>query len=484
MKKIIYILIISLSIITTQSAFSEEKKFSTGDVCRANCRTNEGVICLERGPCEPVNKFLLEAARECRENPSARFLPATKLVFADILFLILRLDKEIPMDKVEHLDENGRYAIEAKALKDKGIDIFVDTNPLSPVAREDLANVLKNVPVERGLGLSTGLPNQMFDLKNERFGIYDLEIYVDEGNGYELWGQKNNFSQSGPLSKDYVAKISSCEDAMVFFGDNINGKIPFTGSKIKARYKYYGRDEDMVTECELAMLLSDPDIAKSLKEAYNPSRALTKENFVDLLIKTMHLDKNLPRDYYTLSAKELYKLQTELLARNGIDIFLGSDPSEPLTREELARVLYDSPVEEVLGLSNGEANQRFELNNAGFVIYDLHIYVKEGTDYEEWVKKDSFIDSSSSSKDYLVRLDSGNYASVYFGDNKKGKIPIAGSPIKVKYRLYAPVSMFTEDDIICVLGRRVPVVEAYEPPPGPPDFPPPADGFDDPATHI
>jgi hypothetical protein len=464
-------------------AWALETKFSEGDVCKAKCRLDEGMVCLERGPCEPINKFLLDAAKECRDNPAARYLPITKLLFVDVLSLVLRLDKEFP-ENIDSLNNEERYKLETKLLKDKGIDIFIGTGPLSPLTREELAVVLKRVSVEKDLGFSTGLSGQAFDLKNEKFVIYDVQLYVDEGAGFELWERKNDFAGSLPTSKDYVAKLDSCDDARVVFGDNEKGKIPLTGSRLKALYKYYGREDEMVTECEIAMLLSNPDVAKSLKNTYNPSRVLTKENFVDLLIKTMGLERNLPRDYYTVSEQELYKLQTELLARNGIGIFVGSDPHELLTREELARVLYDSPVEEVLGLSNGAPNQEFGLNNAGFVIYDLHTYVKEAVDYEEWNRRDGFIESSSMSKDYLVKLDSGNYASIYFGDNRKGKIPVAGSPIKVRYRLYAPVSMFTEDDIICVLGKRVPVVEAYEPPPPPPDFPPPADGFDDPATHI
>ena len=71
--------------------------------------------------------------------------------------------------------------------------------------------------------------------------------------------------------------------------------------------------------------------------------------------------------------------------------------------------------------------------------------------------------------------------------NRLGMKPGGGIPnlIKaLKYRLYAPTAMFTEDDIICVLGKLRPVAEAYEPPTSPFEFPEPTDGYDDPATHI
>src|SRR3989338_7935413 len=154
------------------------------------------------------------------------------------------------------------------------------------------------------------------------------------------------------------------------------------------------------------MLLSNPAITKSLKDKYNPARPLTKANFADLLIRSMRIQKKLPSNYADLAPEKLYLLETQLLSKNGITIFTGSRPSDLITREELARVLYNYPVVEIIGKSNGKENQRFELNNAGFVIYDLHAYVNEGAKDEEWNKKNNFIESSSASKDYVAKLDS------------------------------------------------------------------------------
>ncbi|MBU1147431.1 MAG: hypothetical protein KKD11_03685 [Candidatus Omnitrophica bacterium] len=479
MRKIVSVIII-FSILTIASASAMAKQ--DADVCRTRCRIDEGVICLERDPCAPENEYLLKTAKDCREEPVAKYMPITKLLFVDILSQVIRLDKEFAQN-VDRLTDEERYILKAELLERKGIDIFVGTKPLSPLTREELAAVLKNITIEKYLGLSSGLPGQMFDLKNDEFIVYDVEIYADEGKGFEAWERKKTFEESESGAKHYVAKLDSCDAAMVVFGDNEKGKIPETGSRLKTVYKFFGRDDEMVTECEVAMLLSDPDVARALKDKYNPSRLLTKANFVDLLIKTRHIENQLPRNYVVLTEDEIYRLQTEILWKHGIDIFVGTDPDELLTREELARVLYDSPVQEIIGISDGSQGQSFELKNAGFIIYDLHTYVDEGSGYEEWYKKESFFESSLASEDYLVRLDSGNYASVYFGDDKQGKIPAVNSPIRVTYRLYAPVAMITEDDIICVLGRIVPVAETYIPPMPPPEFPPPTDGYDDPASH-
>jgi len=453
-------------------------------VCKTGCRANEGVICLERGPCEPANDALENAARECREGGPSMYEPVTKLTFLDIFSQVLRLDRDLP-GTIDNLSYRQRYELESRLLAGKGIDMFVGTNPEDYFTRDELIAALKPVNIEDDLGLSTGLESQSFDLHNEKLVVYDPALYVDEGRGFELWQRKENFRQSLGNEKHYVAKIDDCNNARIVFGDNKNGKIPDVGARLKAGYKIMGRRDEVVTKCEIVMLLSNPVIAKSLKDKYNPARPLTKATFADLLVKAMRLQKSLSSSYSNLSSEELYLLQAELLSKNGINIFEGARSSDLITREELARILYNYPVIEDVRFSSGGENQRFELNNAGFSIYDLHVYVNEGAKDEEWARKNNFIDSSSASKNYVVKLDSGNYASLYFGNGKQGKIPGRDSAVKVVYRLYAPLALLTEDDILCVLGKMVPVAEAYEPPPPPPfDFNPPTDGFDDPATHI
>ena len=484
MKKVIYlVLIIGVMFFTVRPA--------SADVCKIRCRTSEGAICLERGPCEPINEFLLRAARHCREGGAVRYAPITKLLFVDILFQALRLDTELPQG-IADIEDDKRYIIETTLLKDKGIDVFTGTNPSDSLTREELAKVLQIVTIEENLGYSNGLADQAFGLTNSELVIYSAEVYVDEGNGFELWERKRNLEGSMSDDKHCAMKLDSCNNVRVAFGDNQKGRIPVTGSRIKASYKIYGKEDEIITECETVMLLSSPIIISQLKLAYNPSKPLTKENFADLLIRSMNLEDQLPANFALLEPEERYLLEAELLSRQGIKVFVGSDREDLLTREELARVLYENPVEEVVGISSGMKNQRFELSNAGFIIYDLHVYVQEEDVFEEWNKKKNFTESSLLDKDYTVKLDSGNYASIYFGDGSAGKIPALSSPVRATYRLYAPLEMYTEDDIMCVLGKQKPVAETYIPPVAetyiapsrPPDFPPPTDGFDEPASHI
>jgi len=436
-------------------------------VCKANCRASEGVVCLERGPCQPANDVLAETARDCRSSGPSMYESVTKLTFLDIFSQVLRVDRELP-GVISQLSDKQRYELETRLLAEKGINNFIGTNSEDSLTREELVSILKSVNIKDDLGFSTGLTNQSFNLNNEKLVMYGPVLYVDEGKGFELWERRANFNESLDSDRHYVAKLDDCNNARIIFGDNQKGKIPPVGSRLKAEYKILGRQDDTVTKCEIVMLLSNPTIAKSLKDKYNPAKPLTKENFADLLIKSMRLQKNLPLNYASLSPEKLYLIETALLSKKGIKIFTGSNPADLITREELSKVLYNYPVVEILGNSTGNQSQRFELNNAGFTIYDLHAYVNEGAKDEEWSRKNNFIESDSFSKDYVVKLDSGNYANIYFGDGKQGKIPASNSLIKAAYRLYSPLSLFTEDDIMYVLGKMAFVAEAYKPPPDPP----------------
>ena len=155
------------------------------EVCKA-CRTNDGVICLQRGPCQPASDALEQAARDCRSGGPSMYEPVTKQAFLDIFSQVLRLDRELP-GAIEQLSSEKRYELESRLLAERGINTFIGTNPEDPFTREELIAALKSVSIEDDLGLSTGLSSQSFNLHNEKLVVYDPVLYVDEGKGFELW---------------------------------------------------------------------------------------------------------------------------------------------------------------------------------------------------------------------------------------------------------------------------------------------------------
>lgn len=71
---------------------------------------------------------------------------------------------------------------------------------------------------------------------------------------------------------------------------------------------------------------------------------ITKGKFVDLLIRVMGLEGELPPGAEKLSADALYGVEVEILAKRGLTQFIGTDCKEKLSRGELANVLYNAVV--------------------------------------------------------------------------------------------------------------------------------------------
>lgn len=89
-------------------------------------------------------------------------------------------------------------------------------------------------------------------------------------------------------------------------------------------------------------------------------------------------------------------------------------------------------VTEVLGDSDGLADQTFTLSNAP-VAYNpdgtssLQIWVDEGAGAILWTQVNDFIDSGATDKEYVAWVDEFDVVEIQFGDGVNGKIPAAGT---------------------------------------------------------
>lgn len=97
---------------------------------------------------------------------------------------------------------------------------------------------------ETPLASSDGVPDQAFVLTHTPLIDGTLEIYVDEGAGFTLYDEVDNFLASDQTSKVYTLDITAADVATLKFGDGSNGKIPPAGvDNIKAVYRI-GADQD------------------------------------------------------------------------------------------------------------------------------------------------------------------------------------------------------------------------------------------------
>lgn len=120
---------------------------------------------------------------------------------------------------------------------------------------------------------------------------------------------------------------------------------------------------------------------------------------------------------------------------------------------------------ELLGSSSGSANQSFSLNYSPVILDSITIFINEGNGFEQWNRVDSFIDSSSTSKDYTVSISDNDEATITFGDGVFGKIPrIFESGIYCSYRVGGGTQGNVGANKICFLDSNLALVkETFNP---------------------
>lgn len=90
---------------------------------------------------------------------------------------------------------------------------------------------------------------------------------------------------------------------------------------------------------------------------------------------------------------------------------------------------------ELLGTSDGLANQIYLLSENEVVEDTLEIYVQSGDVYEPWAKVTHLADFGPSDAVYTTQIDENNFVYVIFGDGISGAIPNNLSGIKAVYRV-------------------------------------------------
>lgn len=114
----------------------------------------------------------------------------------------------------------------------------------------------------------------------------------------------------------------------------------------------------------------------------------------------------------------------DILAKHGENISLRTE-NEATNELDIAG--------ELLGTSNGSANQTYVLSENQVVTEDIEVYVEAGDVYEPWRQVTNLIDFGPSDAVYRTELDENNFVSVIFGDGISGAIPNNLSGIKATY---------------------------------------------------
>ena len=181
-------------------------------------------------------------------------------------------------------------------------------------------NYLYTVFVEQGetieddvLGTSNGTPMQKFDLDYTEVLVDSIELYVDEGEGFELWEKVDNFLECNDKSKCYCVSVDEFDTCTIEFGNGIKGKVPLSVENgIVANYRIGGGDIGNVSENIITEM--DEDI-EYVDETFNVSiveRGHDKESLESI-------KQNAPATYRTRNRLVTLQDYKDLLKRDFYD---------------------------------------------------------------------------------------------------------------------------------------------------------------------
>jgi hypothetical protein len=87
------------------------------------------------------------------------------------------------------------------------------------------------------LGLSSGVPRQIFELPDSKVLKESVQIYVYDGVNYVPWKQVDHIVDYSPLSRVYEIREADFDTVFVEFGDGVSGLIPPSGHAVFAEYR-------------------------------------------------------------------------------------------------------------------------------------------------------------------------------------------------------------------------------------------------------
>lgn len=105
------------------------------------------------------------------------------------------------------------------------------------------------------LGSSTGAVLQSFKTNYTNVLVDSLEVYVDEGNGDELWTKVDSFIDADANSKVYMVLVDELDQCIIQFGNGLKGKIPVAyPNGITANYRIGGGEVSNVSAGDINTL--------------------------------------------------------------------------------------------------------------------------------------------------------------------------------------------------------------------------------------
>lgn len=136
--------------------------------------------------------------------------------------------------------------------------------------KDEDGNYLYTVKIKHGstveqdvIGTSSGSPMQSFQLNFTDVLVDSIELYIDEGEGQELWTLVDSFVDCDSMDKVFMVSIDEFDVCTIEFGNGTKGKIPLAyPNGISANYRTGGGEvgnvnENTITELDSSVAFVD-----------------------------------------------------------------------------------------------------------------------------------------------------------------------------------------------------------------------------------
>lgn len=196
-------------------------------------------------------------------------------------------------------------------------ELTVASNATSTVTATQGLTRLGDLGYGESLGLSAGLPSQIFEIPDTKILKESVQVYVYDGVNYLPWQRVDHLYDYSPLSRVYNVRDAGDDITYVEFGDGVSGMVPSNGYAIYAEYRIVdgvlgnvipGSIKEItsipgVTSTELAVLIgslsvtndsaatggTDPEDTESIRfnarQTYRTStRAVTLEDYQNIAL--------------------------------------------------------------------------------------------------------------------------------------------------------------------------------------------------------
>ena len=101
----------------------------------------------------------------------------------------------------------------------------------------------------------------------------------------------------------------------------------------------------------------------------------------------------------------------------------------------MARAIHGKTIREELGYGTGEASQKYILSKTSVLIDTLKVWTQENGVIKDWNQVADFLDSNSTSRDYMASVNENKLTTIEFGDGLAGMKPKDTQPLFAVYRV-------------------------------------------------